>query len=84
MNDAIQGVFKGKFTLRGTDLVQIFAPILQAILNLIQDQVESITFASGRATKVILVGGFGQSSYLRNHIRKELGSEIEVMVSPNR
>ena len=83
VDDNSQVVRRGKVTLRGAELVQIFAPILQEILNLIQDQIDSIAANPEKATKVLLVGGFGQSAYLRNYISTELGSKIEVMVSPN-
>ena len=60
---------------------EVFRPVIDEIIALIKGQV--------RATKtevkaVLLVGGFGQSAYLRDSVRKAVASSsIEVMQSPS-
>ncbi len=72
---------RGKFTLKGDDIQRIFEPVMKEIISLVQGQID----ATGKAVKaVLLVGGFGESAYLLQSLRRALGSEIEVLVPPNR
>ncbi len=74
---------RGRMRLHGTDLRMIFEPILNTILKLVMKQVK----ASKNAVKaVLLVGGFGQSAYLRDTLRQEVknyNENADVMQSPN-
>ena len=75
------GVRRGKIVLGAAELRGVFRPVIDEVITLVKGQV--------RATKkivkaVLLVGGFGQSAYLRDSIRGAVeGSGIEVMQSPN-
>ena len=58
----------------------IFNAVIKETIGLVKDQIR----ATGRqVTAVLLVGGFGQSGYLRESMRKELGSNIKVLVPQN-
>ena len=59
---------------------KIFEPILKDILNLIQEQVR---LAGSGVAAVLLVGGFGQSSYLKARVKQPLGSNIVVLQPEN-
>ena len=57
-----------------------FEPVVREVITLIKGQIEA-TRESIKA--ILLVGGFGQSAYLRDRIRQEIGAKMEVMQSPN-
>ena len=71
-------------TLAGTEVRLIFKPVLNKVTKLVMGQLK----ASKKDVKaLLLVGGFGQSAYLRDSIRKEVKSafsaKTEVMQPPN-
>ena len=80
VDDASQGVRRGKFTLQGSDIVNIFAPVLREIISLVKGQIKS---TKRKVKAVLLVGGFGQSAYLRESLKKAVGSSTEVLAPPN-
>lgn len=166
VNDSVQGVHRGKFSLNGTQVAQIFKPVLDEIIALVKGQStflsfwlsvgdpqavsrgvfylgvlliinvcslqevksramlespyhlwpnmlwwqllpefspdmpfhvtyllvmtmltpKSLTVSSTKRTvkAVLLVGGFGESPYLRESLRSAVGSGIEVLVPTNR
>ncbi|MCJ1388771.1 hypothetical protein MMC18_001621 [Xylographa bjoerkii] len=74
-------VKRGLLKLSGSDLLSIFDPVITEIIALVQGQIRA-TKATVKA--VLVVGGFGQSSYLRDRIRDAVeGSDIEVIKCPN-
>ena len=66
--------------MKGSDIIEVFEPVLREILTLVKGQIQS---TKRKVRAVLLVGGFGQSSYLRVSLRKALGSSIEVLVPQN-
>lgn len=73
---------KSKMTLAGTEVKAIFDPVVKEVLNLVTGQIKA---AKRHVKAVLLVGGFGQSAYLRDAIREEIkSSNVEVLQSPNR
>ena len=81
VDDTNQGVRRGKFSLTGTEIVQIFSPVLNEVVALVKNQISS---TEREVKAVLLVGGFGESAYLRASLRKAVGSRIEILVPPNR
>ena len=78
------GIKRNKMTLAGTEVRLIFEPVLNEVTKLVMEQLK----ASKKDVKaVLLVGGFGQSAYLRDSIRKEVKSafstKTEVIQPPN-
>ena len=62
VDDPEQGVRRGKFRMTGAQVSQIFEPVIQEVLTLVQGQIAS----TGKKVKaVLMVGGFGQNAYLR-------------------
>ena len=73
---------KNKMTLAGTEVKEIFDPVVKEVLNLVTGQIKA---AKRHVKAVLLVGGFGQNAYLRDAIREEVkSSNVEVLQSPNR
>ena len=73
------GVRRGRLTVSGAEVQSIFEPVVQEVISLVLGQINA-TKSPVRA--VLMVGGFGQSAYLRDRIRTAIG-KIEVMQSPN-
>lgn len=72
---------KNRITLSETEVKAIFEPVVKEMLKLMTDQIKA---AKRHVKTVILVGGFGQSAYLRDAIREELkSSNVEILQSPN-
>lgn len=80
VDDAEQGVRRGKFRMTGAQVSQIFEPVVQEVVMLVKGQIA----ATGKKVKaVLMVGGFGQNAYLRETIRSAIDPSIEVMQPPN-
>ncbi|MCJ1230796.1 hypothetical protein MMC12_007470 [Toensbergia leucococca] len=73
------GIRRGRLRLTGTEVRQIFEPVVQQVITLVLGQIQA---TQSPVKAVLLVGGFGQSAYLRDRVREAVGS-VEVMQSPN-
>ncbi|KAL9604643.1 MAG: hypothetical protein Q9219_000363 [cf. Caloplaca sp. 3 TL-2023] len=79
-DDVLEEAMK-RFEVTGSDINDIFEPVVKEVIALVNGQIVA-TKAPVKA--VLLVGGFGQSTYLRDRIRQAVASRgIEVMQSPN-
>lgn len=79
-DNAKKNIRRGKLRLSGAQVATIFEPVVKEVVALILGQL--------RATKttpkaVLLVGGFGQSVYLRERIRHALPSSVSLMQPGN-
>ncbi len=54
----------------------IFSPIMKDIICLIKEQV---SMAGDDVAAIVLVGGFGQSRYLKSRVRDAIASGIQVL-----
>ena len=81
MNNPQQGVQRNKFSLKGDEIIEIFSPVLEEIIALVKGQISS---TPRKIKAIILVGGFGESAYLRKALRAAVGSGIEILIAPNR
>ncbi|KAK2772863.1 hypothetical protein CKAH01_13767 [Colletotrichum kahawae] len=64
------------------DLTEVFDPVVNRTTKLVKKQIDSVLRKTGRnPKKVILVGGFGRSDYLRIRLQKEIGHATEVLQS---
>ncbi|KAL8653946.1 MAG: hypothetical protein Q9226_003636 [Calogaya cf. arnoldii] len=80
-DNAAYGVRRGRLRLTGSDVSKIFEPVVAEVLSLVKGQIAA-TKANVKA--VLIVGGFGQSVFLRDSIRSAVAEQgIEVMQSPN-
>jgi len=80
-DNAQLGIRRGRFALSGDDVKAIFEPVVGEVTRLVMAQIKD----SKKTIKaVLMVGGFGQSAYLRDRIRQAVGNTgVEVMQSPN-
>lgn len=75
-NDPGLGVEENNWAVPGELLHEVFEPIINRIIELVQQQIRS---CETTPTAVLMVGGFGQSSYLRDRLRRAISSDIEVV-----
>ncbi|KAG5305456.1 Hsp70 family protein [Histoplasma capsulatum G186AR] len=68
--------------LSSEDLQSVFEPVVEQILSLVREQIQDARKATGhRINRIILVGGFGDSEYLRRKFRSSFESmDIAVTV----
>lgn len=66
--------------MSGSEVKNIFDPVVDEVVTLVRGQ---ITATQKQVKAVLLVGGFGQSAYLRETIRVAVDPQIEVMQPPN-
>ena len=86
-DDPSNNVKRGKFKIASSILkTEIFDPVVTEVLTLVLGQISATKAANLPVKAVLLVGGFGQSPYLRERIRAALPTTtlpIEVMQPPN-
>ncbi|EEP75420.1 conserved hypothetical protein [Uncinocarpus reesii 1704] len=65
------------------DLRAVFDPVVDQILELVRQQIKDANAETGKNTinKIILVGGFGDSEYLRRAFQKSFGSDGNILVT---
>lgn len=74
-DDANMGVDCGFFILSTAEVSEIFRPIIDRIIGLIEKQ-RMVLVGNGKTAKgVILVGGFGQSNYLYKCVKQRFADE---------
>lgn len=75
------GVRRGRFKIGQADMrTEIFEPVILDIISLVREQIRLI---GGSVTAVLLVGGFGQSQYLKSRIKAAINSSIQVLQPAN-
>ena len=74
------GINRHRLALSNKEIKRIFDPVISEVLSLIRRQIERTT---QQVKFILLVGGFGNSIYLRSRIQEEVGMSIEVKVSPD-
>ncbi|KAM0564412.1 hypothetical protein ACHAPJ_000625 [Fusarium lateritium] len=63
--------------LTSSDLVSVFAPIIDKIETLVRRQNQAIQTKYGRSAKyIVLVGGFGRSSYLYSKLQSAMEATV--------
>lgn len=58
----------------------VFEPIMKDVIGLVQEQAR---LAGNRVQAVLLVGGFGQSDYLKQRIQRAVGYNVQVTQPEN-
>ncbi|CAI2172471.1 1057_t:CDS:2 [Funneliformis geosporum] len=67
-------------TVRFNDVKEMFDPIIQDIINLIREQLEK---DHAKCSAIMFVGGFGESKYLLEKIRREFKDVPIITEAPN-
>ncbi|KAI9006604.1 hypothetical protein CLU79DRAFT_779903 [Phycomyces nitens] len=76
------GIDGGKFQITAEDLRNdVFNPVIQEISSLIQSQLDQTKI---KLDAIFLVGGFGQSRYLFQLIKKKFNSHVPTIAAPHR
>ncbi|KAG5915102.1 hypothetical protein E4U53_004528 [Claviceps sorghi] len=75
------GLHRNRFTISRNDMAtRIFAPITKDIICLVREQMAMV---GGNVAAVVLVGGFGQSAFLRAEIQAALPRGVPVLQPKN-
>jgi molecular chaperone DnaK (HSP70) len=79
-NDENLGIRRNRLRIKAADLRQIFEPTINQIIDLVREQIR----ATNKTTKaILLVGGFGQNTYLKESLRNTFGDAIRVLQPVN-
>ncbi|KAG5291454.1 Hsp70 family protein [Histoplasma ohiense] len=71
--------------LSSEDLQSVFEPVVEQILSLVRGQIQDARKATGhRINRIILVGGFGDSEYLRRKFRSSFESMDITVTIPDK
>ncbi|RPA90385.1 hypothetical protein L873DRAFT_1718078, partial [Choiromyces venosus 120613-1] len=83
VNDANAGIEDGFFVIEREEMRKIFDPVVQKVIQLVQQQVKE----TRQVKALVLVGGFGESEYLRCRLEAEIrtkdGKKIIILQPPN-
>lgn len=80
VSDSAKGINRGKLVVPGQDMNGVFDEIISNIIPMIQAQIHKTP--SRTVDYVLLVGGFGQSPYLRKKIQEAVNAGVEVLQPP--
>ncbi len=81
-DDKDRGIKRGYWCMSTNEVRAIFDPIIAIIIEYVQMQI-SISERKGTVKIVYLVGGFGESPYLRKSLRKVIREGIELIAPVN-
>jgi molecular chaperone DnaK (HSP70) len=76
------GIKRWKLSMLGGEISSLFDPIINTITSLVQMQI-NISNRKGAVKIVYLVGGFGESAYLRESLKKVVPEGIQVISPTN-
>jgi hypothetical protein len=68
-DDEEAGLDSGFLVMSAEQVKEIFNPVVEEVVNLVEGQVQSIRQKGGLVCGIVLVGGFGQSNYLYNRMK---------------
>ncbi|KAK6501249.1 hypothetical protein TWF481_009090 [Arthrobotrys musiformis] len=63
-DDEPNGIMENELEFTATELQQLFDPVVNQVVALVEDQVSIIEGARNQVSAIFLVGGFGESHYL--------------------
>lgn len=75
------GIRRGRYSLKISDLKLIWEPVITQVIGLVENQIMSTAPTEVKA--VLLVGGFGSSTYLKESLRQALGEKIPWLQPSN-
>ena len=81
-DDKDAGIRRGKLIMSGNEIRTLFEPVIAIITSLLQMQI-AISKKKGTIKIVYLVGGFGESAYLRESLKKVVPEAIQVISPAN-
>lgn len=72
------GVHRGRLTVPGSTVKQIFRPVVDKILSLVRGQLSTVRQNGFTLKAIFMAGGFGNNDYLKDRISRAVGPMIEV------
>lgn len=69
-DDEDAGLDSGFLLMTADQVRSIFEPVIREVIDLLEGQVRAIRSKGGIISGIILVGGFGQSNYLYNKVKR--------------
>lgn len=75
-DDPELGVRRGRIRVTGKEMQKLFLPTIRDIEKLVREQIQT---SRAEVKAVLLVGGFGQSPYLRKHLRDCFSPGVQVI-----
>jgi len=80
-DDGSRNIRRNRFRVPLEDMQkEIFEPVIKDVLDLVREQ---ISMAGSGVAAVLLVGGFGQSEYLKSRVSAAVGASIKVLQPSN-
>ncbi|KIW19845.1 hypothetical protein PV08_00420 [Exophiala spinifera] len=76
VDDQENGIRRQRLTIPAEKVKSMFEPVMSTILTLLMAQLRQVN----QAKAILLVGGFGQSPYLRNCIKAVVPETVEILV----
>ncbi|KAF1978029.1 actin-like ATPase domain-containing protein [Bimuria novae-zelandiae CBS 107.79] len=73
-DDEEAGLDSGFLVMSAEQVKEIFDPVVQEVVSLVEGQVQSIRAKGGLVCGIVLVGGFGQSNYLYSRMKAHFNS----------
>ncbi|KAF2873169.1 Hsp70 family protein-like protein [Massariosphaeria phaeospora] len=73
-DDEEAGLDSGFLVMTADQVKDIFDPIVQEVISLVEGQVRTIRSKGGLVCGIVLVGGFGQSNYLYSRMKAHFNS----------
>ena len=77
------GIHDHQFEMTREEMRRLFDPIIDKVVNLIQEQVSMASAGTNRIRAILLVGGFGESDYLYLRIRAWASAFGIEVLQPN-
>jgi hypothetical protein len=81
-NNAAAGISGGNIIISVEDMKKAFDPVVNEVIKLVKRQIAGIKGCDNEVKAVVLVGGFGESRYLRQRLRDAI-SPIELLCPLN-
>ncbi|KAL8748178.1 MAG: hypothetical protein Q9184_007499, partial [Pyrenodesmia sp. 2 TL-2023] len=82
-NSPAHDVQRARFYLKGSDLIDIFEPLILQVVALVRQQVDATKARAARVRAVLMVGGFGENTYLRKRIEEAIADDGIEMWRPS-
>lgn len=73
-DDEEAGLDSGFLVMTAEQVKKIFDPVIAEVVKLLEGQVDAIKAKGDHVSGIILVGGFGQSNYLYDRLKKHFNS----------
>ena len=71
VDDEEAGIDCGFLIMTAAQVKDIFDPVINEVIDLVRGQVDAVKEKGGTVSGIILVGGFGQSNYLYNRLKRD-------------